>query len=614
MAKFSCMKKFRWNQGFSLIVLFGLMTGCQKESDRDSDLEWIQSRQNTHRYAYLTQDDIRDPFLMGVSVIKVDDFLSGALDMVIRPLPVKLKFEAGSRNQGTLQVITDKDNETLLTLRTGVYKGYWEVDFASGGNDLEFNQTLDVVGGIYTASDNRGRWVSQGPPKVLKIMQDRDSVVIDLEHTVKQAMVDESPWGSPRMTTSTPDAGKVVLRVWLKRNVMPEHFSEYRSVGAARDLNMGFFGANFVPDAGQEYQTAIQRFTLPGSGQEETGKITFYLKDFPQKYVETAKKAVMSWNDAFGKNILDVKIADQNIDAGDPRYHVIKWFDGTDKTLRWAGVAKMIVHPVSGKVMSGGVYIQGNTLEKLYDSFHKDSVNLSDRLNGVLGGARFEADHGESPVIPFMTDPEMSVDDYMQGYYLETIAHEVGHVLGLRHNFMASVKATGGQPGYSVMDYSPRNERHKFSGPGIYDKAAIQWAYFGVEPAQSLPFCTDEDVETLWNCNRGDHGDPVSFVLKSLEDSLTALSLAPLAPESGDFFGPLKGVAETAAKIWGLKDQLDATRKNYFERALPRLVLSIEQAEPSEDLNEEDRLEASINLNKIKELMDPVLQLSLGDR
>ena len=115
------------------------------------------------------------------------------------------------------------------------------------------------------------------------------------------------------------------------------------------------------------------------------------MKNFPDEYVDLAKKGVTSWNDAFGVEALEAKVAPQNIDVGDPRYMVIKWFDGTVQGVRWAGGAKMITMPDTGAVVGGGIYIQGETLVNMYKKIHEYSQLASDsvKLSGSLGGFSF---------------------------------------------------------------------------------------------------------------------------------------------------------------------------------------------------------------------------------
>jgi hypothetical protein len=132
---------------------------------------------------------------------------------------------------------------------------------------------------------------------------------------------------------------------------------------------------------------------------------------------------------------------------------------------------------------------------------------------------------------------------YLAQIVKETVMHEVGHTLGLRHNFKASSwrsldeinsKKAPGQISASVMDYHPVN----LSGPdapqgnflattvGPYDHLAIKYGYALLKEgskelkaiprqiaAQGLPYATDEDLGSpdpqIAQWDLGD--DPIAF-------------------------------------------------------------------------------------------------------
>src|SRR5438270_2520922 len=88
-------------------------------------------------------------------------------------------------------------------------------------------------------------------------------------------------------------------------------------------------------------------------------------------------------------------------------------------------------------------------------------------------------------------DPQLSEDEVMVRRIALLTCHEMGHVLGLDHNFGASTFNRG-----SVMDYfAPRILIRKdgtadlsdayMQGVGSYDKFAIEWGYSSGGPAAS---------------------------------------------------------------------------------------------------------------------------------
>lgn len=122
--------------------------------------------------------------------------------------------------------------------------------------------------------------------------------------------------------------------------------------------------------------------------------------------------------------------------------------------------------------------------------------------------------------------------------YVPTLIHEIGHNLGLRHNFAGSAdkenfyteveaKALGmkSAPAYSsIMDYA-YSGLNNLSSFGKYDIAALKFAYnrevesvsgqtinvastplLNVRGAKRYNFCTDENAGSSLTCNRFDEG------------------------------------------------------------------------------------------------------------
>ncbi len=124
----------------------------------------------------------------------------------------------------------------------------------------------------------------------------------------------------------------------------------------------------------------------------------------------------------------------------------------------------------------------------------------------------------------------------------KSVAHEVGHILGLRHNFAGSLAATltskelddwfkaylTGQPldaytnklaSSSMMEYTVFKgavftgwRMRTFKEPLPHDRAAIRWGYYDSEEARTnkMLFATDEDTMRYGDVRTFDYGpDPV---------------------------------------------------------------------------------------------------------
>ncbi|MBI3893477.1 MAG: zinc-dependent metalloprotease [Candidatus Wallbacteria bacterium] len=106
-------------------------------------------------------------------------------------------------------------------------------------------------------------------------------------------------------------------------------------------------------------------------------------------------------------------------------------------------------------------------------------------------------------------------DQAMERIVREVIPHEIGHTLGLRHNFKASADVknlTDGAPSTTVMDY--QNSLASLTEPGPYDYAAIAYAYDGdksLYEGKSFFFATDGSNAVDPLSNQFDEGDPLTY-------------------------------------------------------------------------------------------------------
>lgn len=91
----------------------------------------------------------------------------------------------------------------------------------------------------------------------------------------------------------------------------------------------------------------------------------------------------------------------------------------------------------------------------------------------------------------------MTRKEFLEKYLTETILHEVGHTLGLRHNFKGSLES-------SVMDYNAEPLAVRLDRPGAYDIAAVRFLYGLSTTAPTQAFCTDEDTRVDAQCDRFD--------------------------------------------------------------------------------------------------------------
>lgn len=312
--------------------------------------------------------------------------------------------------------------------------------------------------------------------------------------------------------------------------------------------------------------TKIQRFSITENGK----KIKYYIKNVPAPYRAYFSGALDSWNAKFKEIIGTQPIVYEFVEKEDPRhellvpgdirYNIIEW-DEVNKA-GYGGLGPSIANQFTGETVSANVLIQGPTIIEMYTkwfelskqvrtlqgqgdvaaankiikSFNAESKKIiSDRTTKKFAlklGSKLEMKiHSQRPELEdpmiknhFEVVPAgVTFESYMKGYFTEMLEHELGHNMGLRHNFKGNLGASdSGQKGSasrSIMEYLGRPYR-MLNQIGLYDEMAIKYGYTGEAPKHLNWFCTDEHQATSVKnigtmspeCTKSDAtSDPFSF-------------------------------------------------------------------------------------------------------
>lgn len=298
-------------------------------------------------------------------------------------------------------------------------------------------------------------------------------------------------------------------------------------------------------------------------------------KNVPEKYRESVAAGVLEWNKAFEKigykNAIVVKQqADSDrFDTLDAHHASIRWFVGADVGF---AIGPSKVDERSGEILDADIgmsdtfargarrQIAEDSASEQYDQ-HDAAFSLRPDHDAQCRFARDAALEFGFAQDLLEARGELDADGpkaeaLAQAYVKDVIMHEVGHTLGLRHNFRASTiyslkqiqdsafTKVNGLAG-SVMDYIPFNLATKgeaqgeyvMSTLGPYDYWAIEYAYKPLDANQEnselakiaarskeswLAFGTDEDsVPGLVadpDVNVFDLGsDPLAYIQKRVQ-------------------------------------------------------------------------------------------------
>ncbi len=135
--------------------------------------------------------------------------------------------------------------------------------------------------------------------------------------------------------------------------------------------------------------------------------------------------------------------------------------------------------------------------------------------------------------------PLLTKKEKVERAFTYLVLHEIGHTLGLRHNFKGSFSL----PSTSTMEYVDSFEQPYRDTPGPYDEAAIRYLYGLSSALPSQPFCTDPQTSVDPDCGRYDiSAQPLDFYHGTNYGEWFAAALAGIAPLPSD--QALNGVAQ----------------------------------------------------------------------
>ncbi|NDJ16124.1 zinc-dependent metalloprotease [Myxacorys almedinensis] len=396
----------------------------------------------------------------------------------------------------------------------------------------------------------------------------------------------------PSYIAALPDSRAFSLKVRYSLSQLPQN-NGYRPRLA--DDRVGYFITayrDYTNDAPrQSFVRYINRWhlekqdpTAPLSKPKQP--ITFWIENtVPLEYRDAVRDGVLMWNRAYEKIGFKDAIAVQQMpdnadwDPADVRYNTIRWFNSTDAIF---ALGPSRVNPLTGEILDADILVAADFTRALKEDYRsiaeqnqmrsapfaaqllgkenlcnygmaarylrrqtpstekKSSPRLrfgshlgndQDLCLGLDGAKQYAVGNMALSLFQNVLPNSSEMKDYVQQFVRELIAHEIGHTLGLRHNFHASAMLKPEELNNpeitrkrgltaSVMDYNPVNLAPQGTKQGDYfthiigpyDEWAIEYGYTPIAakvpqaeqrtldqiakkaPQSDLSYATDEDI------------------------------------------------------------------------------------------------------------------------
>ena len=372
---------------------------------------------------------------------------------------------------------------------------------------------------------------------ITQVRPTADALVLDvLAHYATGSISVPQPGTPPGMPQpsapkSLPDPRSMFLTIAYSLAPLPAEPMH----GRRADPRVGYFESGRFDFSNDLQRTPRQRFVNrwrlekkdPDAALSEPVKpIVFWIdRTVPFKYRAVITAGVLEWNKAFEKigfkDAVRVEIQPENADFDtlDFGRSSIRWM--TNATATFGAIGPSHVDPRSGEILDADIGIESLSSRSIraarsqilsttgVDNPFRDADPTPQELALLMSGRVCTYGEMAAEQMTYATDvleargdldpnsPE--AEKFVEAYLKDVTMHEVGHTLGLRHNFRASRVYTQQQladPVFtrangitgSVMEYAPINlnsadePRERYGTPfndtlGPYDYWAIEYAY-----------------------------------------------------------------------------------------------------------------------------------------
>jgi hypothetical protein len=267
---------------------------------------------------------------------------------------------------------------------------------------------------------------------------------------------------------------------------------EQPMMGRLEDSRVGYFSVGYQNYGSPKQRVIDESFAIRHRLEKKNSReaisepvepIVYYVsREVPARWRKYVREGIEDWKPAFEqagfKNGIIAKDApdDSDWDPEDARFNVIRWAPNDTENA----MGPSVVDPRSGEILAAHVILWHNILA-INETWYFTQVSPLDK---------------RAQKLPFP-------DELMGELIRYVVAHEVGHTLGLQHNFRGSSTYSIAQlrnkeftnkygDEASIMDYGrfnyvaqPGDDVRLIPMVGPYDKFAIEWGYKPVAGAKT---------------------------------------------------------------------------------------------------------------------------------
>jgi hypothetical protein len=370
---------------------------------------------------------------------------------------------------------------------------------------------------------------------------------VDVSHLNRLALRQSAQVPNPVNTLTS-----VEVRYYISPYLPDKSFKPTPSPGFT---NAGYFEVMPQLLSGGETKVLAMKWNLNNK------PVTYYLSaNTPPEYRQAVKNGVLYWNTTLGEEIFAVADAPQGVTAPDMDRNIIQWVDFDNADSAYADIQ---ADPRTGEILHAQVFMpstfavggkktawqllymlanlpspSSNSLISLRNMYSPRVCDLDARNRMIKGITTLLAENSADDVILRVS----------QAVVQEVVTHEVGHTMGLRHNFAGSLAAdyaghsreelsanflNGGPyikvtPSSSIMDYHDNTEailavnRFDVEKKALeHDTRSMRFLYRNEPLDKSIPYCTDSDLDTL-DCRKFDYGNsPLAYASSELRNNLS---------------------------------------------------------------------------------------------